>query len=328
MIFQTSILVARLIFSIGNNKIEEFEVLIRSLIVATVLMATAHAKTNSLEDFFKSFKSELHLLNIDRGLELDHHIRIKNFSALDKILSPDASATYNGKLNTVKLEEGLLSKKGSTYAIKAASEILGPKYMGSTSLVTIFHELGHAEMDVFVENQKSVNDVVLLHQYKAKIKDLFKRNFSGNTWTIFHEYFAYYRTDLLELIIGDKQNIYMMNGFIPDSGRCYLTNHLKKMLADGASLEEFSIFHALYPEKNYMKETAPRYIFVRGKDFELSKLSLEDKKIIDETNKMFWMYHYEAYGFPLTQKVLVDRMNRNDSKLESLKNCRKELFAR
>lgn len=299
---------------------------IRSLLVATVLLTSVQVKANDLEDFFKSFKSEFHLLKIDRGVELDHHIWIKKFSALDKVLSPDASATYNGNLNVVKLEDSLLSKKGSSYSIKSAREILGPKDMGSTALVTIFHELGHAEMDVYIENQKSTNDVLLLQQYKTKLKDLFKRNFSGNTWTIFHEYFAYYRTDLLELIIGDKQNVYLMNGFSPESGRCYLTKHLKKMLADNVSIEEFSNFHALNPARNYMQETSPRYIFVRGKDFDLTKLSVNDKKTIDETNKLFWNYHAEEYGFPSTQKIMVERMNRNDSRLESLKKCRKELF--
>lgn len=299
---------------------------IRSLIVATVLLASVQARANSLEIFFKSFKSELHLLKIDRGVELDHHIRIKKFSALDKILSPDASATYNGNLNLVKLEENLLSKKGNSYSIKSAREILGPKYMGSTALVTIFHELGHAEMDIFVENQRSVNDIILLQQYKTKLVDLFRRNFSGNPWTIFHEYFAYYRTDLMELIIGEKQDIYFSNGFVPENGRCHLTKHLKEMLANKVSLEEFSKFHALDPAKNYMRKTSPRYIFVKGKDFDLSKLSINDQKIIDETNKMFWMYHYEEYGFPLSQKIMVERMNRNDLKLESLKKCRKDLF--
>lgn len=299
---------------------------IRLIAISFAVIWSFNAHAESLNIFFESFKNELLLTKTGRNKELEKSLSVRPFNALDRVLSPDASATYNGKLNQIKLNDSLLVRNGNSYSIKSAQEILGSKNLGLVALATIFHELGHAEMDILIENKKSANDEVIMYQYRNKMKDVFSRNFSGNNWTTFHEYFSYYRTDLVEGILWDKGDIYHENGYRRDNGSCYLTKYLRSQLEEKVSLAEFQKFHSFRPTKNYRLGAAPRYVFVRGKDFDLGSVSTDDQKIIAQTNDLFWMYHVEEYGFPTTQKVLVERMNLRDVELVKFRACREELY--
>lgn len=299
---------------------------IRYVAVFVALTFSLNTYADSLNVFFESFKRELLLTKTSRHRELEENLSVRTFNAFDRMINPDAAATYNGKINQIKLDSLLLKKNGYSYSIKSVQEVLKSSTSGAVFVGTIFHELGHAEMDILIENKKSANDEALMYQYKNKIKEVFRRNFKGNTWTIFHEYFAYYRTDLVEGMLWDKGDIYRENGYNPQNGTCFLTKSLKKQLAEKISLAEFQNFYAFRPLKNYREGAAPRYVFVRGKDFDLSKLSVADQKIIQETNNLFWMYHMEEYGFPTTQKVLVERMNLRDPELVKFRTCREELY--
>lgn len=299
---------------------------LKSITFILIMLMSQALHARSVERFTTGLQDLLHFSKKGRAKELEKSLNLAPLNKLDKLLSPTASATYNGKLNTIKLDEKLLLSKDGRFLIKSPIEIFGKNLEGMTEIVTIFHELAHAELDLLIENNKGLNDVILMTHYKNSLKEIIKRNFTYDSWTFFHEYFAYYRTDLAETYFWDKQDIYFNNGYDPRTEKCRQSAIVKKKLADKVSLEEFTKFYAFDLEKNYKKIVAPKYVFVKGKDYNLDSLSKAEQTIINKTNDLFWMYHSEEYGVPGTQKELVARMNQNDRELSALKKCRTELY--
>lgn len=295
-----------------------------TLILLILMSQTLHAR--SVERFTEGLQELLHFSKKGRAKELEKSLNLAPLNKLDKLLSPTASATYNGKLNTIKLDEKLVLKQDGRFLIKSPIEIFEKNLEGMTEIVTIFHELAHAELDLLVENNKGLNDVILMGHYKNSLKEIIKRNFTYDSWTFFHEYVAYYRTDLAETYFWDKQDIYFNNGYDPRTNKCRQSAMVKKMLAEKVSLDEFTKFYAFDLEKNYKKIVAPKYVFVKGKDYNLDSLSKAEQAVIIKTNDLFWMYHSEEYGVPGTQKELVSRMNQNDRELNAFKKCRTEIY--
>lgn len=297
------------------------------LITVVFMMSVSHLSHARSVERFASGLQELLLFNkAGRSKELQKNLNLAPLNRLDKILSPTASATYNGKLNTIKLDEKLLTRQDGRFYIKSPLDIFGKNLEGMTEIVTIFHELAHAELDLLVENSKGLNDVILMSHYKNSLKEIIKRNFTYDSWTFFHEYFAYYRTELAETYFWDKQDIYFNNGFDPKTGKCRQSALVKKKLEERVSLEDFTKFYAFDAEKSYKKIVAPQYVFVKGKDYNLASLSKAEIAQINKTNDLFWMYHQEEYGVAGTQKELVARMNQRDIELKALVQCRTQIY--
>src|SRR5690606_20788681 len=250
------------------------------IILTMLFNFTAHA---SLRDFNNGLKKAFYFDKIERANLTLEKVRVTKFGRLGRVLSPDATATYNDKTNTMSLDESLLYKKGSRYSVQNAQKILTSNYSGFTPVTTIFHELAHAEIDIFIENQKELSDITLKHFYKSKLRPLYRKYFKGiNPWTVFHEHFAYYRTDLMETMALDIMDIMMENGWVPSSSRCYLAPQLRKLLESGANLEEFSEITS-QKERNY-RDVTPNFIFVRGKDLNLNNIAESDKQIIRDAH--------------------------------------------
>lgn len=297
------------------------------LITIIFMMAVSQlSHARSVERFTNGLQELLLFNKTGRSKELQKSLNLAPLNRLDKILSPMASATYNGKLNTIKLDEKLLTRQDGRFYIKSPLDIFGKGLEGMTEIVTIFHELAHAELDLLIENNHGLNDVILMSHYKNSLKEIIKRNFTYDSWTFFHEYFAYYRTDLAETYFWDKQDIYFNNGFDPRTGKCRQSALVKKKLEEKVSLEDFTKFYAFDAEKNYKKIVAPQYVFVKGKDYNLASLSKVEIAIINKTNDLFWMYHQEEYGVAGTQKEFVARMNQRDIELKALVQCRTQLY--
>ena len=288
------------------------------------LVATPGVLANSLSSFFQGLESSLYLQQTTRGQSLTKHIRITKFSKLGRILSPDATATYNDKTNTIALDKTLLRKEGRRFHLKDASEILSVNYSGYAKVSTIFHELAHAEIDVFIENKKELTDMVLMNIYHSKLKPLYRKYFKAvNPWVVFHEHFAYYRSELIETLSMDVMDMMLENGWNPQSSRCYLTAPLKKLLQEGASMDEFLALRT--GRSRAFSTVAPHYLFVRGKDLALTHLSAADQGVMRAAHQQFWSYHVEFYGFPKNLSEVVSYMEQ-DARYKKLKECREKLY--
>ncbi|WP_408095836.1 hypothetical protein ACJVC5_12400 [Peredibacter sp. HCB2-198] len=284
-----------------------------------LLALSTHAFANNVTPFIEGLKADILLLRTTRAQELHHHIRIKAFGLLGQVMSPDAVATYNGNLNLINLDKTLLN--GSS--IRDAREIRGPMF-ATYKNSTIFHELGHAELDVFVEEKETSVDEALMSFYESTLKPFYKKNFPGfNPHTVFHEHFSYYRSDLIDFLYNEVDKVFMSNGFNKMKNSCFLTAQLKKKLQDGTTLDEFTGFFG-DSEVTYQKEVKPQYVFVKGKDIDLFKAP-NHETILKETYRLFWNYHMNFYGQANHQKELVARL-RATSVARTLEACRKKLW--
>lgn len=275
----------------------------------------------SFDLFMPSLKQEYFFTKSQRAMDLNQKVRVQELGPLGRVLSPDAVATYNGNLNIISLNK--VHMRGNV--IKSAQEIMGP--LGDYSkLGTIFHEMGHAEMDVFIENETTERDALVKYHYDNKLKAFYKKYFPKfNPHTVFHEHFGYYRAELIESLSGEINNLLMYNGYNKFKKSCFLTGPLRKMLAENVTLEDFQKLIVPQGEDEFFrKKIGPRFIFVRGKDLDLGSVP---QTMIRETHDLFWAYHQDFYGFPINRKDLVNRMNVNSLYKNDLAACRAKLWS-
>lgn len=298
--------------------------IIYTVLLVIFLLPVAIA-ANSTEAFIQGLQQDLLFTRFNRTVELSGSISVAPFNAFDRWMSPDAIAVYNGTLNMIKIDENDLVKSGRSYAIKDARVIRGNQF-SIGKVTTIFHELGHAELDIFIENKVHPIDQKVMGYYERTMKPFYQRNFSGNPHTIFHEHFSYYRTDLIEFMYEQQNQILLNNGFNKYKNSCFLSLQLKKRLKDGISLEEFKKFQTSEKsDESYAEKVGPRFVFVRGKDYDLAKPA-NSKEILNGVHQLFWEYHQVHYGFPANEKEYVAKMNLRSSFREQLASCREELW--
>lgn len=284
-----------------------------------LLALSTSAFANNVTPFIEGLKADIFFTKTTRAQELHHHIRIKPFGPLGQVMSPDAVATYNGNLNLINLDKALLN--GSS--IKDAREIRGPQF-ATYKNSTIFHELGHAELDVFIEEKETPVDEELVKHYEGTLKPFYKKNFpSFNPHTVFHEHFSYYRSDLVDFLYNEVDKIFMLNGYNKMKNSCFLTAQLKKQLADGVSLESFVTLLG-DSEVPFHTEVAPQYVFVKGKDIDLFQAP-NHAAVLKETYRLFWNYHVNFYGQANHQKDLVKRLS-GTAVAKTIEACRQKFW--
>jgi hypothetical protein len=274
----------------------------------------------SFDLFLPSMRQEYFFTKTQRAFELNHKVRVQELGPIGRVLSPDAIATYNGNLNIISLNQAHITG----HVIKTAQEIMGP--LGDYSkLGTIFHEMGHAEMDVFIENETTERDVLVMYHYHHKLRDFYRKHFPKfSPKTLFHEHFGYYRAELIEFLSTQMSDLLVTNGYNKFKKSCFLTPPLRKMLAENVTLEDFQkLFVPAGDDEFFRKKIGPRFIFVKGKDIDLGSVP-ED--MVRETHDLFWAYHQDFYGFPINKKELVKRMNAEGVFMKDLASCRAKLW--
>lgn len=291
-------------------------------LVALCVSTTVSA--SSLTSYYDGMKDLFYLERTERGTSLERHVRVTKFSKLGQVMSPDATATYNDKTNTISLKEELLIKKDGKYQVLDPRRIMGNNLAGFPQVSTIFHELGHAEIDVFIENEKTVTDLTLNRFYETRLKPLYKKYFKGlSPLIIFHEHFSYYRSELIDALSMDMMDVYMWNGWNPNTNKCYLSPALKQKLKDSVSLDEFLEIFSLQ-DKSY-RDVVPQYIYVKGKDLNLASIQGTDLQTLKEAHLLFWSYHREFYGFQINLGKIAEKMN-TDKRFDKLRECRVNLY--
>ena len=293
--------------------------MMKALMFFGVLMSSSLTLAGSFDLFLPGLAHEYYFMKTDRVRELDHEIRVQELGLLGQWTSPDAIATYNDILNTISLNKNHLNGN----VIKPVSEILG-KNIDYSKISTIFHEMGHAEMDVFIENSVTPEDEMINLHYVGVMKDFYRDHFPGfSPHMVFQEHFGYYRGELIEFFAGEISTVLMNNGYNRFKNSCYLTPQLRKKLSDGTTLEEFRKVMLDSEGDFYRNQVGPRFIFVKGKDLDLSSVP---KREIQLTHQLFWSYHQTFYGFPINRKDLVNRMNSSGAIRRNISECRTKLW--
>jgi hypothetical protein len=148
------------------------------------------------------------------------------------IVAADAAAAYNDWLNTLILQpEMTISDEAGGMRIRTLLEIhQATGSLSSTAATTIFHELAHAEWDLYVEEGETAADQELLKTFSELLPALnagfFERRILPS------EIFAYYRGDLLGMILSDANEILMASGLEPDTLACMKRARPTEVLRD------------------------------------------------------------------------------------------------
>lgn len=290
--------------------------MLKKLITLVTLATATTAFAGPFDLFLTTLKKDFYFTKTTKGSELNHTVYVTAFGPIGRVFNKDAAATYNDKINMISLDESLLDGG----MIKSAREIMGPNY-DSSKISTIFHEMGHAELDTLIENETDLEDTMLNTYYKTTLKAQYKKYFpSFNPHMLFHEHFGYYRGELIDFISNEVNNILTENGYNRFANRCFLAYGLKKKLAEGVSLEEYQkLMNFQTKDEFYRLKIGPQYIFVRGKDIDLKTAPAA---MIAQVHLMFWSYHQAGYNFPITRSDLVKRMNQSNPYARALKECR------
>lgn len=291
------------------------------------LLFSTFAFAGPMDNFAHSLKNDYYFTKTARAIELNNHVRITKFGILGRIFSPDAAATYNDKLNIISLHADLVEKIDGVTYIKDARMIRGAQYTETQRLSTIFHEMGHAELDVFIENGKEAEDMMVINHAKYLLKPWYKAHFPKfNAHMAFHEHFGYYRGELMDFMLGEIDTLLINNGYNKFRNSCFKTQLLKQKLSEGVPLEEFQKLYVTDVKNEfYRTRISPHYIFVKGKDIDL-RSAPNSKMMLMQTHNIFWAYHQAMYNFPINQQDLVKRMNGQSQFKKAISDCRTKMW--
>lgn len=290
--------------------------MLKKLITLVTLVTATSAFAGPFDLFLTTLKREFYFTKIEKGTQLNHTVFVTEFGPIGRVFNKDAAATYNDRINMISLDPSLLDGG----MIKSAREIMGKNY-DSSKISTVFHEMGHAEMDTLVENDYDLDDLSLHTYYKNTLKNVYKTYFPNfNAHMMLQEHFGYYRGELIDFIAGEVNSVLTDNGYNRYANRCFLSMNLKKKLAEGISLNEYTkLINFQAKDEFYRLKIGPQYIFVRGKDIDLSKAP---KALIAQAHLMFWSYHQAGYNFPITRSDLIKRMNVSNPYKRAITECR------
>jgi hypothetical protein len=291
------------------------------------LVIPLSALANSMAAYIQGLKADLHFTKIERALEIDKRVRLAPFGPVARVMSPDATATYNSRLNIISLHKDLIEKRAGDWIIKDARIIRGTQFM-TVPLTTIFHEMGHAELDTMIENRREIEDHMIMNHYNSQLKDFYKKNFPRfNSFDLFHEHFSYYRSDLIDFMYAEQDRIFLNNGFNKFRGSCYLNPLLREVLKKGISKEDFQKFLPLTKGETpfYRTQIKPRFVHVRGKDADLQSATF-NKPVLTRTHDLFWAYHQHFYNFAINEVDYLRRLNQSSAYKKTLATCRAQLW--
>jgi hypothetical protein len=221
------------------------------------------------------------------------------------IVAADAAAAYNDWLNTLILQpEMTIADDAGNLRIRTLLEIHQVTGSASSSAATtIFHELAHAEWDLFVEEGETAADRELLAAFDELLPAInagfFQRRILPS------EIFAYYRGDLLGMILGDANEILLASGLEPDTLGCITRARPTEVLRN------FSPTPKPYSDRHQL--TA---VWVQGEEISvLSGLDPHGKKL----NDALFKHLLETVQFPKSRVELLKLF-------ESKPNLRKKVL--
>ncbi|MBT3785670.1 hypothetical protein HOF92_11890 [bacterium] len=302
----------------------------RFLLLFFLVSSPLSASTRWMVDFNESLSRNLWLKSSreysgKRRFFLAHPSLAKRWG----LINSSAEATYNGFLNTIEIkEESTIKEPGQRTRLKTIEELKKEKpYVWSVGVATIFHEIGHAEFDIFVENEVTAEDEALWHLVKTKIRPWFKKNHPrSNASVAVSELFAYFRTDVIETFNEDIQSVFIENGINHFKERCFKPRRFKA-LAPTMTEEEFSHFLGFDSDPKldlpYRERIDPGTVYVSGKSLHLHKAKQPFKK---EWLHAIWDHFAAFHNPPASKRELIKRMDEGHPLKDLLVGCRGDLY--
>jgi hypothetical protein len=240
-----------------NFRLPSLNVLAGALFAAFVL--TPQLAAADASNFLWSIEREF-FLNSPRLQQVAMKVRIAQPSALQRWgwVGADAAAHYNDWINTLIVPSELTETlHDASFALKPWSQLRAE--LGSVATVrsgTLFHELAHAEWDLYVEQAATAEDRELLGVFKTQLPSFHAQLGLWTRRLLASELYAYYRGDLLAAIAQDRIEIEMSSG-LDDRGTCR------------GQRPEARVRDLYENISSYLDRAMPQFVYVQGKEVNL-----------------------------------------------------------
>lgn len=291
----------------------------RAILCSAYLLSTssAFAKVDALP-FFESVQKRL-LINTSHLSDITPHIFFAKPSLLQRwgVINRDAEALYNAFINTIILNDDLYKKDSRGQRLTTYEDFPASQYYSFTPRVsTVFHELSHADFDVFVEEDKT-SDI-----YRAVMKDLYqwvRQNRSGTSpKDVAQETFGYLAGNIIMVLSTEIQNTMIAHGINLAQSRCFNERYLKKWASKNHYDRDGIRYVSLFNNKSYRNRFFPDYIFIRGKDVDIRQVPQGIKDSIIN-------YFVRTYEVPTNPEELAAALEKSRYYQGALLSCYKNL---
>lgn len=283
------------------------------LIILSLLIGSSSLYAN--EEDFRDFGYDLEkrlFIKADHLLEVTDKIFLARPSVLEKwgVLNGDAEASYNGWTNTIVLKEKNLIEDQGRFRVRSYKEFQdGKTNLFGFAANSIFHEVSHADFDIFIENSShnTAKDFLV-----NRIPKWFKRNYPNvNKKTATQELFGYTAGQIVQTLNMEIESIHLAHGLAYQEERCFNRNALEK-IAKRLDLKTKLEFK-LHGDKDLSREFLPRSIYITGEEVKTSDMpAFLTRPILS--------YFSLKYELPLSRAELIKRMN-SSSYLDKLEKC-------
>ncbi len=283
------------------------------LFLLSLSLLSTGAFASKLAMFNSSVKTFL-LLDFSHLLEVEKEITIRAPRLYEKWMMDKtmAQATYNDILNTIVLHDDNFIFDGVEKRVKSFYDFKSQqRFSFISNASTIFHELSHADYDVSVEETpgpwrdfftKELTPWLRKNVNYQKAKDLN------------HELFGYTAGDSLFGIQSEISDILFVHGYNYIAGKCLSEKLLRKAYERMGRPREV-VFTEDENDSSYADKFVPRYIFVRGKDYDLEKANFPRAYKV-----RLYDYFVQKYAFPSSKNDLIYKLNQSHF-LDKIQKC-------
>jgi len=285
-------------------------------IIFTTLLVLSTSSFAGVDQFtgFNFSMKQRYLIDVSHLEAIEDNVRLATPSLLQQwgVIGAGAEAHYNEFLNLVVVDKD----KVQDGAVKNYYDFVREKrgiHFG-TFASTMFHELAHADYDVFIEESDS-NLKFLLN---TMLKNWVKKNIKGHSNKIVrHEILGYSAGGVVELLDAEFDRVLFRYGYVFAQDRCMNRPYLEKA-AKNLKLERGFQFENHWDEVKYYEKISPGTIWVKGKDVDLANLPKVYKIGI-------FNYFKETYKLPANRNELVKKLNQSHF-LRKVQNCYNEIL--
>jgi hypothetical protein len=260
---------------------------------------------------------------------------------LTRLLS-SGEAFYNKIYNQVLVDPDLVDTDGT---IKDLDELKdGAQYYGAfVPTATIYHEVGHAEWDVFIEEQETPQDKRFYRIVKYLVKPWIDRveTHIDKPELAVQEWHGYFRGQTMMKMLSDWNDLLFWNGLNPATGKVdegmvrssVRTGRIKPEFFDGLAPEAIPSVHDGDADKPYLDR-------IRGYDFAVSNGRIdglvdvdtstwtEERGFSDTWWQRMWDHSDHFHCLPDSLRELARRVaQRNADEVAKLKPLRERFLA-
>ncbi len=242
------------------------------------------------------------------------HTNLAHPSLLQRwgILSSDAAASYNSITNTLVLQPEM-TVHDSTYGNERLASLQEIRNATGTAARvaagTIFHEMSHAEFDIYVEEGAEDYDRALMAVLEAEMPALIAANdvSAFKAFALPSEIFAYYREELFSRILNDTAEIKLANGLDPDLNTC---TPIRQIPNTARNFSPTSL--------PYSKRVELRQAWVSGTFVSLGL----DPAALQRLNEALFAHASATMEFPESRAELLKILRQDSSILAAMATCR------